>query len=280
MFLPNRTPFKQTFSKSLQHFYIFAKEKKTAKAFNAYICSSFLKYANFIISQNTSIMKKIFFLAAAVALTMASCGGQASGNAADNDSTTTDTVATTEETATEEAFSAEAKTKVEEITTQLQTAISQNDSKAIEKVLTSVQTIYKQLVADGKLDDAKAYGEAIKKLITDNADKLKSASSGNTTVNDLVSSIKSLPTDAQATAEQAAEAVKSIPGEVKEAAEKAANKAVDDAKAAAKEKVDSEVKKANDKANEAVKKANDKVNDAVNKAADDAINKINSLRRQ
>ena len=231
--------------------------------------------------KHKSIMKKVFFLAAVMALTMASCGGQATGNAADNDTVATDTTMFSEEsTEAATAISAEAQSKVEDVTAQLQEAIEKNDSKTIEKVLANVQTVYKQLVADGNLDDAKAYGEAIKKLITDNADKLKSASSGNTTVNDLVSGIKSLPTDAQSTAEQAAEAVKSIPGEVKEAAEKAANKAVDDAKAAAKEKVDSEVKKANDKANEAVKKANDKVNDAVNKAADDAINKINSLRRQ
>lgn len=231
--------------------------------------------------KHKSIMKKVFFLAATMALAMASCGGQATGNAADNDTVATDTTMFSEEsTKAATALSAEAQSKVEDVTAQLQEAIEKNDSKTIEKVLASVQTVYKQLVADGNLDDAKAYGEAIKKLITDNADKLKSASSGNTTVNDLVSSIKSLPTDAQTTAEQAAEAVKNIPGEVKEAAEKAANKAVDDAKAAAKEKVDAEVKKANDKANEAVKKANDKVNDAVNKAADDAINKINSLRRQ
>lgn len=231
--------------------------------------------------KHKSIMKKVFFLAATMALAMASCGGQATGNAADNDTVATDTTMFSEEsTKAATALSAEAQSKVEDVTAQLQEAIEKNDSKTIEKVLASVQTVYKQLVADGNLDDAKAYGEAIKKLITDNADKLKSASSGNTTVNDLVSSIKSLPTDAQTTAEQAAEAVKNIPGEVKEAAEKAANKAVDDAKVAAKEKVDAEVKKANDKANEAVKKANDKVNDAVNKAADDAINKINSLRRQ
>lgn len=235
-------------------------------------------------------MKKVFFLAATIALTMASCGNQAAGNSAENDSTATDTVMAGEDTEATVQISSEAQSEVEKITSQLNEAIEKKDSKTISTVLASVQTVYKQLVANGNLDDAKAYGQAIKKFITDNADKLKSASNGNTTVNDLVSGIKSLPTDAQATAEQAAEAVKNIPGEVKEAAENIADKAVNDAKAAAKEKVDAEVKKANDKANEAVNKANEKaneavknanekVNNAVNKAASDAINKINSLKK-
>ena len=263
-------------------------------------------------------MKKVFILAAAIALTLASCGNKTQGNTADADSTAnTENVdsASAEnaesEAVDEAALTDDSKATITNLGTQLQKAIAAKDSKATITTLANLQTIYKNLVAQGKLDEAKAYGSSIKKLISENAESIKNVAEGNTTILQLIDGVKNLPTSAATTAEQAKaaissdvtnlaspviakgqtalatakaaeEAIKNAPAAAKTAAEAAANKAVSDAKAAAENKVNSEVQKANEKATAAansakakaeakVNEAKQKANDAVNKAANKAI---------
>lgn len=255
-------------------------------------------------------MKKVFLFAAAIALTLASCGNKSQGNAAETDSTATEALAENSENDEATAnLSEESKATVENMTAELQKAIDAKDSKAAISTLANLQTIYKNLVAQGKLDEAKAYGSAIKNLINKNADALKNVASGNTTIASLVDGIKNLPTSAEATAEQAkaaigeditslaspaiakgatavatakeaAEMVKNAPAAVKNAAENAANQAVNDAKTAAENKVNSEINKANQKANDAVNKEKAKADKAVNDAKAKAANKVNEANQK
>lgn len=156
----------------------------------------------------------------------------------------------------------------------------------------------------GKLEEAKNYGNAIKNFVNENTASLKQVANGNTTITNLVEGIKNLPTSAETTAEQAkaavvgdvvnlasptiakgatavesakaaAEAVKNAPATVKAAAENAASKAVSDAESKAKEKINSDIQKTNEKSaakvNEAKSKATQKVNEAKSKA-NEAVN--------
>lgn len=59
------------------------------------------------------------------------------------------------------------------------------------------------------MEEAKAYGSAIKKFVNDNAESLKTIASGNSTVESLVNGIINLPTSAAATAEDAKAAITS-----------------------------------------------------------------------
>lgn len=233
-------------------------------------------------------MKKIVIMAlAAVALTFASCGNKTANNAEGTDS---DSVV---------ALSEDAQATVNNLTAELQKALKDGNSEATIASLANLETIYKNLVDAGKLEEAKSYGSAIKKFINDNAETIKNVASGNTTIASLVNGITNLPTTASttaeeaksavaedvvnlaspvvqkgatavATAEAAAEAIKNAPTTVKEAASTAANTAVESAKTAAENKVNEEVTnaqtKANDAVNKAAEKANKKVNDATNKA--------------
>lgn len=258
-------------------------------------------------------MQKVFLFATVIALTLASCGNKSQSNAPEAGSTAVETVdstaATTEEAAT--PLTEEAKVTVENLTGELQKAITAKDSKATIATLANLQTIYKNLVVQGKLDEAKSYGSAIKTFVSNHADDIKNVAEGNTTVAQLVEGIKNLPTSASTTAEQAkeaikqdvinlasptiakgataiataeaaAETVKNLPASVKTAAETAATQAVNNAKTSAENKAKEEVQKVNDKANAAVNnakakaaqevnKANQKANDAINKAADKAL---------
>lgn len=258
-------------------------------------------------------MKKVFLFAAAIALTLASCGNKSQGNAAESDSTATEAVADTTAETTENAeatanLSQESKATVENMTSELQKAVDAKDSKATISTLANLQTIYKNLVEQGKVDEAKAYGSAIKTFVNQNAEAIKNVANGNATINSLVSGIQNLPTSAEATVEQAkaaigeditnlaspaiakgataiatakeaADIIKNAPATVKSAAENAANQAVNKAKDAATEKVNSEIDKAKQKANEAVKEkatkavndTKEKVNQKVNEAASKAL---------
>lgn len=208
-------------------------------------------------------MKKVFLFAAAIALTLASCGNKSQGNAAETDSTATEVVTDNTEDAEATAnLSEESKATIENMTAELQKAIDTKDSKAVISTIANLQTIYKNLVAQGKLDEAKAYGSAIKSLINKNADALKNVASSNTTIANLVDGIKNLPTSAETTAEDAA------------------NQAVNDAKTAAENKVNNEINKANQKATDAVNKEKEKANKAVNDAKEKAANKVNEANQK
>ncbi len=244
-------------------------------------------------------MKKLFIFAAALALTFTSCGNKAQNSQANADSTeVADTAAATDE-ATEQ-LSSESQATVDNLTAELQKAVNANDAKGTIATLANLETIYKNLVEAGKLEEAKAYGSAIKKFLNDNAESIKTVASGNTTVASLVNSIASLPTSAATTADEAknavasdivnlasptiakgatavatakaaAEAVENAPATVKAAASAAASTAA----TAAEKKVNDEVEKGKEKANkavnEAVEKANKKANEAVDKAASKAL---------
>ncbi len=244
-------------------------------------------------------MKKLFIFAAALALTFTSCGNKAQNSQANADSTEmADTTAATDEANAE--LSSESQATVENLTAELQKAVNAKDAKGTIATLANLETIYKNLVEAGKLEEAKAYGSAIKKFLNDNAESIKNVASGNTTVASLVNGIANLPTSAATTADEAkkavasdivnlasptiakgatavatakaaAEAVENAPATVKAAASAAASTAA----AAAEKKVNDEVDKGNEKANkavnDAVEKANKKANEAVDKAASKAL---------
>lgn len=250
-------------------------------------------------------MKKVIIFAAALALTFSSCGNKTQNAAANADSAA---VVANEEGGAE--LSADDQTTIDNLTAELQKAIDAKDAKTTISVLANLQTIYKNLAEEGKLEEAKAYGSAIKKLVNDNAESLKTIASGNSTVESLVNGIINLPTSAAATAEDAkaaitsdvvklaspaiakgetvvetakaaAEMVKNAPEAVKNAAENAAKSAVNNAAStaenAAKTAVDDAAaaegkKKLEEKRNADRQKAAEKVNEA-NKKANEAVNK-------
>lgn len=247
-------------------------------------------------------MKKLFIFAAAIALTFSSCGNKTQNAAANADSAA---VVTDEEGCAE--LSEDAKTTINNLTAELQKAIEAKDAKTAISVLANLQTIYKNLADEGKLEEAKAYGSAIKKLVNDNAETLKTIASGNSTVESLVNGIVNLPTSAAATAEDAkaaitsdvvklaspaiakgetavetakaaAEMVKNAPEAVKNAAENAAKSAVNNAATtaenAAKAAADDAATKANAAAAEGKKKVGEKVNAERQKAAE-KVNEAN-----
>ncbi len=242
-------------------------------------------------------MKKAFIFAAALALTFSSCGNKTQNTAANADSAA---VVANEEGGAE--LSEDNKTTIDNLTAELQKAIDVKDAKTTISVLANLQTIYKNLAEEGKLEEAKAYGSAIKKFVNDNAESLKTIASGNSTVESLVNGIINLPTSAAATAEDAkaaitsdvvklaspaiakgetvvetakaaAEMVKNAPEAVKNAAENAAKAAVDDAATKASNAAAEGKKKLEEKRNAERQKAAEKVNEA-NKKANEAVNKV------
>lgn len=247
-------------------------------------------------------MKKLFIFAAALVLTFSSCGNKTQKAAANADSAA---VVTDEEGGAE--LSEDAKTTINNLTAELQKAIDAKDAKTAISVLANLQTIYKNLADEGKLEEAKAYGSAIKKFVNDNAETLKTIASGNSTVESLVNGIVNLPTSAAATAEDAkaaitsdvvklaspaiakgetavetakaaAEMVKNAPEAVKNAAENAAKSAVNNAATtaenAAKAAADDAATKASAAAAEGKKKVDEKVNAERQKAAE-KVNEAN-----
>ena len=242
-------------------------------------------------------MKKAFVFAAALALTFSSCGNKTQNTVANADSAA---VVANEEGGAE--LSEDNKTTIDNLTAELQKAIDVKDAKTTVSVLANLQTIYKNLAEEGKLEEAKAYGSAIKKFVNDNAESLKTIASGNSTVESLVNGIINLPTSAAATAEDAkaaitsdvvqlaspaiakgetvvetakaaAEMVKNAPEAVKNAAENAAKAAVDDAATKASNAAAEGKKKLEEKRNAERQKAAEKVNEA-NKKANEAVNKV------
>lgn len=239
-------------------------------------------------------MKKILALAiAAVALTLSSCGNKTKTEAP-ADSTAV------EATDSAAALSSETKATVDNITAQLLGDLKSGDKTKVISSLANLETIYKNLVDAGKLDEAKSYGSAIKQFISEHSTEIKNVASGNTTIASLVDGIANLPTTAAttaeeaksavatdvanlaspaiakgatavATAEEAANLVKNAPSTVKSAAETVANEAVEAAKTKAEDKANEAVNKASEKATKSVEKAQKKANDAVNNAANKAL---------
>lgn len=241
-------------------------------------------------------MKKIFVLAiAACALTLSSCGNKTQ-KAAPADSTNVETT----DSAKANALSGETKTTVDNITAQLLNDVKSGDKTKVISSLANLETIYKNLVDAGKLDEAKSYGSAIQAFVNEHATEIKNVASGNTTIADLINGIANLPTTAEATADEAKKAVTSdvtslaspviakgatavatakeaanlvenAPTTVKNTAQTVANQAVESAKTEAENKANEAVNKASEKAQKSVEKAQKKANDAVNNAANKAL---------
>lgn len=257
-------------------------------------------------------MKKVFFFAAMAAMMLASCGNktQTNASASDSDSVVTEQTSAADGSQLDDAalttnLSAEGKAAVEQLTSNLQKAIESKDSKAAVTTLAQIHTKYKELVEQGKLDEAKAYGSAIQEFVNKNAASLKNIACGNTSVVDLINGITNLPTSTNATideakaalssdgaaAKAAAELAKSAAentvkdaanqavSNVKTAVENTVNKAVNNAKTAAANKVNSEISKAASSASAAKAKADAKAveakaqADAAKQKAADALNK-------
>lgn len=195
-------------------------------------------------------MKKIFFAAIAVALTLASCGNQTKSASQVVDS---DSVATAVDTA------ATAVKSAQDVISLLNTQLTEKSGKDLTQTLTDLKAKYAELVKSGNLEEAKKYAETVKQFVTEHADQIKSVVGDNATVNTLITGIKNLPTDVAATADDAVNAAKAGAAD--------AAKTVDAAKEAAKTK-------ANETVESAKETAKQKAGEAASKAAGDAMKKL------
>ena len=203
-------------------------------------------------------MKKVFLMAmAAIAFIFAGCENKKT-IPSDNQA---DTTIVMDESADATADS---------LTSELDVQLAQNNTDAIQATLTSLHNKYAELVASGKLDTAKAYAAKIQQFLNENAEKIKAAAANNATIAALVTGIQNLPTTAEATAEQAEEAVKNNAKDMMKKAEHETNKAIDKAKR--------EASKATDKANAQMNEAKDKAGKALDKSAEEANKKVNQAR--
>lgn len=203
-------------------------------------------------------MKKVFLMAmAAIAFIFAGCENK---KTSPNDNQTDTTIVMDES----------ADATADSLTSELDVQLAQNNTDAVQATLTSLQNKYAELVASGKLDTAKAYAAKIQQFLNDNAEKIKAAAANNATIAALVSGIQNLPTTAEATAEQAEEAVKNNAKDMMKKAEHETNKAIDKAK--------QEATKATDKANAQMNEAKDKTGKALDKSAEEANTKVNQAR--
>lgn len=205
-------------------------------------------------------MKNVFLMAmAAIAFIFADCGDK---KTTPNDNQADTTIVMDES----------ADATADSLTSELDTQLAQNNTDAVQATLTSLQNKYAELVASGKLDTAKAYAAKIQQFLNDNAEKIKAAAANNPSIAALVTGIQNLPTTAEATAEQAEEAVKNNAKDMMKKAENETNKAIDKAK--------QEATKATDKANAKMNEAKDKAGKAIDKSAEEANKKVNQARGQ
>ncbi|MFR5270840.1 MAG: hypothetical protein ACLTGI_10185 [Hoylesella buccalis] len=141
-------------------------------------------------------MKKVFLMAmAAIAFIFAGCENK---KTSPNDNQADTTI----------VMDASVDATADSLTSELDTQLSQNNTDAIQATLTSLQNKYAELVASGRLDTAKAYAAKVQQFLNENAEKIKDAAATNPSIAALVTGIQNLPTTAEATAEQAEEAVK------------------------------------------------------------------------
>lgn len=235
-------------------------------------------------------MKKLVLVAVAfLAVAVSSCNQKSNNAPSENDSTAVVDSASAQ-------LSDESQATFNNLTGELLKDIQAKDFGKVISSLANLQMVYKNLVASGKLDEALAFGSTVKNFVAQNEDKLKSFTAGNATVATLINGIKSLPTEAGttaedaknavadgvsnfaapalakgatavATAEAAAEAVKNAPEAVKNAVTNAGADAMNAAKTAVQEKVSGEAAKASEKTNEAVDNAQKKASETTEKAA-------------
>ena len=212
-------------------------------------------------------MKKSHFLTIAfAALAMVGCG-----NKTDNAHNTEDSATIEEDSTFASGVSQELQPTVEALISNFNQNVEKNDANALATTLADMQVVYKNLVDEGKLEEAKTYGQAIQKYVSDHASELQAMAEGNNNIPSLVEGVKNLPVSAEATieeakqavistvvskaspkiakgatilnnAQQTAEAVKNAPEAIKDAAKTAAentvNNAIDNAKAKVQAKAD------------------------------------------
>ena len=249
-------------------------------------------------------MNKLFFMAlVAAAITLSSCNGGTKPAQSSQDSTSVnDSVAQAPASATSQ-MNKETKTTVDNLTSQLTSSLKAKDNKAVISTLANLETIYKNLVEQGKVEEATKYASAIQQFLNEHKEELTTFTSGNTTIAQLVTSIANLPTAATttaeeakkavstdivnlaskaiasgsttvATAEEAADLINNAPATVKSAATAAATAAAADAENAAASKANEAVEQTHKKVNEKVNQASQKAADKVNKAASKALDKV------
>lgn len=224
------------------------------------------------LNKQSTLMKKSHFLTIAfAALAMVSCG-----NKTDNANNTEDS-ATVEDSTIVSGVPQELQPTVEALISNFNQNVDKNDANALATTLADMQVVYKNLVDEGKLEEAKTYGQAIQKYVSEHASELKAMAEGNNNIPSLVEGVKNLPVSAETTieeakqavistvvskaspeiakgatilnnAQQTAEAVKNAPEAIKDAAETAAentvNSAIDNAKAKVQAKADNAKAKA------------------------------------
>ena len=185
-------------------------------------------------------MKKIFICAiAALSMTFVSCGNKTNENAAGADSAVvTDTEAMIEEGAT--------------LVNDFKAKLDAKDTEGIKEVVAKAQEKIDELVKSGKVEEAKAYASKIQQFINENAETIKTVTSGNETVNNLVNTITSLPS-VDELADKAKEAVKADAAQAEEAAKEAVENKKEEVKDETKQKI-------NEKAEEGKKKLENLIN--------------------
>ena len=148
-------------------------------------------------------MKKTHFLTIAfAALAMVSCG-----NKNDNANNTEDSTTIEEDSTIVSDVSQELQPTVEALISNFNQNVDKNDANALATTLADMQVVYKNLVDEGKLEEAKTYGQAIQKYVSKHANELKAMAEGNNNIPSLVEGVKNLPVSAETTIEEAKQAV-------------------------------------------------------------------------
>ena len=201
-------------------------------------------------------MKKIFTLVAvATAMSFAACTGS-TGSA----NTEADSLAVEEST---------------EITVdQLVETVQSGDAEATAKAVETAKAELEQIIATGDVEKAAAYASQIQAFVENNAEKLQNLDINTMTLQQIINTVKNIPTAAEGIANDAADAVKADAEAAKDAAIEAAQAKADEAKEAAQAKANEAVEAGKAKANEAVQNAANKANEAVNNAINDAASKL------
>lgn len=195
-------------------------------------------------------MKKLFAMVMAVAaISFASCGSKTEKACDGADSCCQDTA---------QACCGQCPMKA------LNETLEAGDAEGLQAALGQAAEKIEALLQEGKTEQAQKLGSAIKEFIDTNKAKLAEAS---VNVDNIVSTIATLPETIAGTAEAGAEAVKTD-------AEAAANAAIEAGTQKANEAIDAAQAKAEEKANEAVEAGKAKANEAIDNAAAAAKKKL------
>ncbi len=200
-------------------------------------------------------MKKVIlfsFVFVALAL-VTSCGNKSDANAEEiqNDTTAVDPT---------------------EAINDMNAMLDANNSEGFNEIVSATQEKIETLMKEGKVEEAQTYAAKLKEFIDENTEKIKSVAGNDETVNSILNTINSIPSEATGALKDLEEDVKGTVESTVEDAKEKVNEAVEDAK----EKAQEAVEDAKEKANAAVEDAKQKANDAVDNAVEDAKQKANN----